>query len=62
MGHPSAKFSPLAQTSSYATAQMPFCCPILMLRDYRFQFNIKMLSEGVMITNLYQNLWKLSNY
>jgi len=28
-----------------------FRCKILMLRDYRFQFNIKILSEGVMMIN-----------
>jgi len=31
--------------------QYAFRCQILQLRDYRFQFNIKILSEGVMITN-----------
>jgi len=31
--------------------QNPFRCQILVLRDYRFQFNIKVLSEGVMTIN-----------
>ena len=28
-----------------------FRCQILALRDHRFQFNIKILSEGVLMTN-----------
>jgi len=31
--------------------QNAFRCQILVLRGYRFQFNIKILSEGVMMTN-----------
>jgi len=31
------------------TPKMPFAAS-LVLRDYRFQFNIKILSEGVIIT------------
>jgi len=35
----------------YSNTKHAFRCRILVLLDYRFQFNIKMLSEGVMITN-----------
>ena len=35
----------------YSNTKNAFRCQILVLRDYRFQFNIKTLSEGVMITN-----------
>jgi len=35
----------------YANTKNAFRCQILVLRDYRFKFNIKMLFERVMITN-----------
>jgi len=35
----------------YSNTKNAFRCQILVLRDYRFQFNIKIYSEGVMITN-----------
>jgi len=35
----------------YSNTKKSVRCQILVLRDYRFQFNIKILSEGFMITN-----------
>ena len=35
----------------YSNTKNAFRCQILVLCDYRFQLNIKILSEGVMITN-----------
>jgi len=35
----------------YSNTKNAFRCQILVLLDYRFQFNIKILSEGVMMIN-----------
>jgi len=35
----------------YSNTKNAFRCQILVLLDYRFQFNIKVYSEGLMITN-----------
>ena len=39
------------KSQRYSNAKNAFRCQILVLRDCRFQFNMKILSEGVMITN-----------
>ena len=39
------------KSQRYSNTKNAFRCQILVLRDCRFQFNIKILSEGVMITN-----------
>jgi len=36
----------------YSNTKNAFRCQIPVLRDYRFQFNIKILFEGVIIKNL----------
>jgi len=36
----------------YSNTKTAFRCQILVLRDYRFQFKIKILSENVMIVNV----------
>ena len=38
------------KSQRYSNTKNAFRCQILVLRDCRFQFNIKILSEGVMIT------------
>jgi len=35
----------------HSNTKNAFRCQNLVLRDYRFQFNIKILSEGVMMIN-----------
>ena len=44
-----AKWEEISQR--YSNTKNSFRCQILVLRDYRFQFNINILSEGIMITN-----------
>jgi len=39
------------KSQRYSNIKNAFRCQILVLRDYRFQFNIKTFSEGVMMTN-----------
>jgi len=38
------------KSQRYSNSKNAFRCQILVLRDYRFQFNIKILSKGAMIT------------
>ena len=46
----------------YSNTRNAFRCQILVLLDYRFQFNNNILSEGLWSQILYQNLLNLSNY
>jgi len=41
----------IRKSQRHSNTKNAFRCQILVLRDYRFQFNIKILSEWVIITN-----------
>ena len=49
------------KSQRYSHTKKACRCQIRALRDYWFQFNIKILSEEVMMTNFISKVWNLSN-